>query len=452
MKRTLQAAACWLASFWILLGGASARAAGPTDIAFVDVNVIPMDAEHILAHQTVVVHGATIIAVGPASVTPVPAGAQRIDGGGREFLLPGLADMHTHVSDEDDLGLYVAHGVTTVLHMGGTEQRLLGHVRGDIERGEVVGPQIFFSLMVDGSDRFGILHVKDPELARAAVRLAKANGYDFIKVYNNLGPAEFAAVVAEGRRVGLPVVGHGVRAVGLPAALFQGQVMVAHAEEFLYTAFARSRDDATLATVVAEVKRSGAYVTPTLSTYEAISHAWGKPQVVAAWLAEPQAEDLSPTVRLHWDRSFYVRQKAEDLAPELAFQRRLTLEFARAGVPLLAGTDSPEVPGMFPGSSLHTELKNLVASGLTPFQALATATRNPGDFIQSTHPGRQPFGTIAVGERADLLLLEGDPLRDIAAVDRPTGVLAGGRWFDRRATEGLLSERRHRYQHLKEVK
>ena len=435
-----------------LLATSAVRAAEPADIAFVDVNTVPMDRDHVEHHQTVVVHKGTIVAVGPATRTDVPPSAMQVQGHGHLFVLPGLADMHTHVSEESDLGLYIANGVTTVLHMGGTEQRLVGHIRGDIDRGNVVGPQIFFSLMIDGSDAFGILHVTDAQLARAAAQLAKTNGYDYIKVYNNLTHEEFDALVDEGRHLGLPVIGHGVRAVGLPDALFHGQVMVAHAEEFLYTAFKNSRDADVIASVVGQVKLSGAYVTPTLSTYEAISQVWGRPDVAATWLSREEAQTVSPTVRLHWDRSFYVHREPEDLTPDLAFQRRLTLSFARAGVPLLAGTDSPEVPGMFPGTSLHTELKNLVASGLSPFQALATATQNPGRFLQATHPERQAFGTIAVGQRADLILVESDPLQDVAALDHPRGVLAHGRWFDRAGIDSLLSERRRRFEHLEEVK
>ena len=439
---------CAVASVLVtLLAAGTVFAAEPSDVAFVDVNTIPMDRERVEAHQTVVVHDGTIVAAGPAARVRPPASAKQVQCGGRLFLLPGLADMHTHVSEETDLGLYIANGVTTILHMGGTEQRLVGHIRGDIDRGEVVGPQMFFSLMIDGSDAFGILHVTDAEVARAAVKVARSVGYDFLKVYNNLTPDEFAALVDEGRRLGLPVVGHGVRAVGLPEALFLGQVMVAHAEEFLYTAFKDRRDEARLASVVAQVKQSGAYVTPTLSTYETITRDWGRPEVIASWLALPETQTLSPTVRQRWARSFYAHRPPEDLAPELVFQRRLTLAFLRAGVPLLAGTDSPEVPGMFPGASLHAELKALVASGFSPFEALSAATRTPGDFIQATHPDRQRFGVIEVGRRADLILVEANPLQDIAALDHLTGVLAHGRWFDQPGLEALQAERRAAYTH-----
>ena len=107
---------------------------------------------------------------------------------------------------------------------------------------------------------------------------------------------------------------------------------------------------------------------------------------------------------------------------------------------------------MFQGDSIHAELKNLVASGLTPFEALSAATRVPGRFIVATHPERQRFGVLAAGARADLILLASNPLADVAAADRPEGVVADGRWFSRQSLDALLEERRHRYQHLEEVK
>ena len=433
------------------LWAASAHASSSPDLALVNVNLVPMDRERLIPHQTVLIHDGAITAIGPVGEVKIPASAVQIPGDGKSYLAPGLADMHTHVSEETDLALYLANGVTTLLHMGGTEQRLIGHIRGDIARGEVVGPQMFFGFMIDGSDQFGIFHVQNPEQAREAAQLAKANGYDFIKVYNNLTQAEFASLVKEGRRQGLPVIGHAVRSVGLPAALVQGQVMVAHAEEFLYTAFKDTRSEARVQSVVGSVKSSGAYVTPTLSTYEAIAHAWGRPEVVAGWLRAPEAQYVSPPVRLHWDRSFYVHRSPEDLSANLAFQRRLTLALSRAGVPLLTGTDSPEVPGMLPGYSIHTELKNLVSSGLSPYESISAATRSAGEFIHASHPDLQKFGTIEVGNRADLVILTSDPLRDVAAFDHPSAVIAAGRLFNREKLDHLLEERRHRYQHLEEV-
>ncbi|WP_299688177.1 hypothetical protein [Hydrocarboniphaga sp.] len=249
-------------------------------VAFVDVNVLPMDRQHILQHQTVLVQDKAILQIGPLKGVPIPEGAQRIEGNGTAYLLPGLADMHVHVSKPDDLALYVANGVTTVLHMGGDPIAAVGVISQGIESAPIASPRIFFAFKLHGGGEG--LTVSTPELARSAVQLAKANGYDFIKVYNELSPPVFAAIVAEAQNQGMAVVGHGVRSVGLPKALFEGQVMVAHAEEFLYTAFEDHEDRSRIKSVVADTFRSGAYVTTTLSTNEVITRQWGRPKQVDA--------------------------------------------------------------------------------------------------------------------------------------------------------------------------
>jgi len=354
--------------------------------------------------------------------------------------------MHTHVMRSEDLLPYTANGVTTILHMGGAPADFVDHIQESIAAGEVVGPQIFFAFMIDGSAALSRFYVRTPEQARAAVQLAKANGYVFMKVYNNLTAEEFAALVDEGRKLGLAVIGHGVRAVGLPAALFQGQVMVAHAEEFYYTAFSHRipTDADTVKAVVDETFRSGAYVTPNLSTFATIVRQWGKPQVIGEFMRDPRIRFLSPDERIDWSDSDYVRNQG-NISPILPFLVRFTKALADRGVPLLAGTDSPVIPGMLPGYSIHEDLQSLVAAGLTPFQALAAATRVPGQFIVKFVPGAAPFGEIKPGTRADLLLVSGNPLQSLEAIRRPLGVMSAGRWRTQRQLDELLAEQKSRY-------
>ena len=417
--------------------------------AFIDVQVVPMDRERVLAHQTVLVRGARIAALGAMREVRIPPQAVRIDGHGGACLLPGLADMHTHVMREEDLLPYTANGVTTILHMGAAPAEFVDHIRESIDRGEVVGPQIFFAFMIDGSPALSRFYVRTPEQARAAVQLAKANGYVFMKVYNNLTADEFAALVDEARRQGLAVIGHGVRAVGLPAALFQGQAMVAHAEEFYYTAFHNHipGDPAALSRVVEETFRSGAYVTPNLSTFATIARQWGKPEVIGEFLRDPRIRFLSPNERLDWSDSDYVHNQG-DLTPILTFLTSFTKALADRGVPLLAGTDSPVIPGMLPGYSIHEDLQSLVAAGLTPFQALAAATRVPGEFIVKYVPAATPFGEVKPGARADLVLVSDNPLQSLAALQRPLGVMSAGRWRTQRQLDELLAAQKSRYQQV----
>jgi imidazolonepropionase-like amidohydrolase len=414
--------------------------------AFVDVHVVPMDRERVLDHQTVLVRGARIETIGAVRSVRIPAEASRVEGHGSAYVLPGLADMHTHVMREEDLLPYTANGVTTILHMGGAPPDFVDDVQHEIDAGEIVGPQVIFAFMVDGSPELARFYVRTPDQARAAVLVAKANGYRFIKVYNALTADEFAAIVEEGRKQGLPVIGHGVRSVGLPAALFQGQVMVAHAEEFFYTAFGNHlpADARVVNDVVEQTLRSSAYVTPNLSTFATIAKQWGKPEIVREFLRDPRTRFMSPDVRLDWSDSDYARRSG-DVSQILVFLRTFTKALSDKGVPLLTGTDSPAIPGMLPGYSIHEDLQSLVVAGLTPFQALTAATRTPGEFIRKYAPDAQPFGEVAPGMRADLVLSAGNPLESVEVLQHPLGVMSAGRWQTRAQLDALLAAQTARY-------
>jgi len=357
--------------------------------------------------------------------------------------------MHTHVMRTEDLLLYTANGVTTILHMGGAPADLVDHVQDSIDAGETVGPQMFFAFMIDGSPALSRFYVRTPEQARAAVQLAKANGYVFMKVYNNVTAEEFAAIVEEGRRQGLPVIGHGVRSVGLPAGLFQGQVMVAHAEEFYYTAFGKHipNDAAIINQVVEETFRSGAYVTPNLSTFATIARQWGRPQVIREFMQDARIRFMSPDERMDWSDSDYVHNEG-DIGPILDFLASFTKALAARGVPLLTGTDSPVIPGMLPGYSIHEDLQRLTAAGLTPFQALSAATRVPGEFIAKFVPRALPFGQIKPNMRADLVLVSANPLVSLESLRQPLGVMSAGRWRTRQQLDALLAQQQARYQQV----
>lgn len=435
---------CKLVFSLALLWSGSTHASSP--IAFVDVNVVPMDQRRVLRHQTVLVRDTAISQVGPVEEVAIPSDAQRVEGNGTSYLVPGLADMHVHVSEADDLALFVANGVTTVLHMGGDPVAAVGTISRDLETGPVVSPRMFFAFKVDGGGQ--ALSVTTPEVARSAVQLAKANGYDFIKMYNELSPTVFAAIVAEASERGMAIIGHGVRAVGLPKALFEGQAMVAHAEEFFYTAFANRTDRDLIPGVAAETLRSGAYVTPTLATYEAILKQWGRSEEVRQYLRDRRAKYMTPNVRADWLNAGYATatRQANTDDPVLAFLREFTKELHDKGVPLLTGTDSPVVPGMYPGYSVHDELRALVEAGLTPYDALSAATRVPGEFIAKTVPSAQRFGNVAHGFRADLVLVEGNPLSSLDALKNPLGVMRAGRWFTRAQLTTVLEDRKGKYE------
>ncbi|GAA0706670.1 amidohydrolase family protein [Dokdonella soli] len=422
----------------------------PTITAFVSVNVLPMDSDRVLSGQTVLVENGKISAIGPKLA--VPKNARVIDGHSSAFLSPGLADMHTHADTADDMKLYLANGVTSVLNMGEASYGFMAQVRPAINEGKKPGPHIYASFLVDGSPRYGHFTVTTPDEARSIVRLARTNGYEFIKVYNNLSPECFQALVDEGRRQHVPVVGHGVTSVGIERQLDAGQLMVAHAEEFLYTYFAHAKegqtdfaaDPARIPAAIALIQRNKAFVTADLNTYATIARQWGKPDVVDGFLRQPEVRYLSPDRRIKWKEAGYDTHKG-DLGANLEFLKRFTKDMSDAGVPLITGTDAPTIPGLAPGYSLHDDLHALEDAGLTRYQALSAATRTPGELIRRSLPGAEPFGTITPGSRADLVLSAKNPLDDLSTLRKPLGVMAKGNWYAAVDLQSLLDDIARKY-------
>ena len=443
MNRTLFA----VASLLIAVTPLAVRAEPAT--AFVHVNVVPMDRDRTLRDQTVLVRGERIVAVGPD--VPIPPGAERIDGHGTAWLSPGLADMHTHSQTKNDLAVYLAHGVTSVLNMGDAHAGFIDKTRPAANRGTIPAPHVYASLLVDGNIDYNGFVIKTPDEARAIVGLAKTNGYDFMKVYVGLAPDTFDALADEGRRLGIPLVGHGVTSVRLEHQLAAGQVLVAHLEEFFYTFFTprgveesdTPPDDARIGDAVALAKKYDATVTADLATYAAIAHQIGHPEVVDAFLARDAAYEISPDTRLSWQNSGYIAKTAR-LEAKLGFLGRLVKAMADANVRLVAGTDAPAVPGMLPGESLLDDLDDLEAAGLSRYQVLSAATREPGEFIEKTKHAAS-FGVVAEGMRADLVLTRDNPLDGLSTLRKPLGVMAAGHWRDAEAIDALRRSVRDAY-------
>lgn len=431
-----------LLTLWLLL--ACATLARAETVVFTDVNVVPMDRERVIARTTVIVTDGVISSIGIKA--KLPADTPVVDGKGA-WLVPGLADMHNHVTSRDDLALLLANGVTTMLNMGEATNAFAGRTRIAVNKGEVPGPYIFTAFVVDSDPQYGHFVVRTADEARAIVRLAKTNGYSFIKVYTNLSAEAFPALADEAKAQGVGIVGHNVKAVGLAKQLAAGQAMIAHVEEFFYGFFPEPPADdpnappadARIAEAIALVKAHDAFVTSDLFNYRTIAAQFGKPEVVKAYLAAPEARYLSPADRLAWAGSGY-QKKAVDLSRRVAFEARFVKAMADAGVPLIAGGDAPTIPGQVPGFALHEEIDAMLAAGLTPWQALSAATRTPGEFIAKTVPGAAKFGVIAPGYRADLLLVADNPLEKPATLRAPLGVMAGGRWFDAAALKAMLDE------------
>jgi len=404
-------------------------------VVFRDISVIPMDTERVLAHQSVLVRDGKIVELGPTDSMHPPTGSIVVSGQNK-FLIPGMADMHTHVDRKEMLPLFLAAGVTTVLNMGLASPEFVTAIRNEVREGTTVGPRIFAAFMIDGPGDPGPEYVAlcEPD-AREAVDRAKLVGYDFIKAYSRLQPDIYAAVLDEAKKQHIAVVGHIPDSVGLENSLAQGQVMIAHAEEYYKTYFQNQPDSSRIPGAVQLTKIAGAYVTPNLSFFAALTAITSDPQTVDKLLADSHADFIPPDIRGSW-LSERPSKPSDRFVAELATLQKLTSAMSQAGVPLLAGTDSPG-GGMVPGVSVDDDLDQFVAAGLTPFQALSAATRTPGEFIRRFVPGAEGFGTIAPGQSADLVMLDANPLTNIQNVRQVTGVMVRGHWFERRELNAL---------------
>ena len=413
-------------------------------VAFINVNVVPMDTERVLAGQTVIVKDGRIAEMGAAEQIKVPTGAVRVDGRGK-YLMPGLADMHVHLQGSDEqtdtamLQLFVANGVTTVLNLYGSPRHL--ELRERARRGALLSPQIYTSGPFIANA--GAPATSPEEVERAVIEQKQA-GYDLIKIHGDFSREAYHRLFEVARRAGLRVVGHAPRTLGVEAMCSERQDAVAHAEEYIYAYFYFKRDPAlanadqeTRLRYVAEQEskipavaqataKAGMWVIPTLTVYRGIGLQVDN---IDAVLSRPETKYLPPNLasRFAPENNTYLKRFKKDTAKVFLAQADLLTKLVKgmreAGVRMLAGTDAP-VPSMVPGFSLHDELRELTAASLTPYEALRTATANAAEFL-----GQNEFGIVAVGKRADLVLVDGDPLKDVNNAARRSGVMVQGRWF-----------------------
>jgi imidazolonepropionase-like amidohydrolase len=433
----------------VLAATPSAAFAQGEAILFRNVNIVPMDDDRVLHDQDVLVREGMVTKIG--TQLDVAGDVTIIEGHHQAWLAPGLADMHVHSDTREDLAMYLANGITLIGNMGGARSNFVVRVAAAVEAGTLAGPHILSAFIVDGSSAYGHFVAKTPAEARSVVGLARTNGYKFIKVYNTLSPETFQALAQEGKRLGMPIVGHSVDAVGLPEQLEAGQALVAHAEEFFYSFFSAPGTDQTddpppvarIPEAVAIARKYKVAVGADLVTYGTIADQIGKPEVIKEYLSSAITPYVSPADRAQWARSGYVGKTA-NLKRRYAFLEQMLKAMADSGVELLAGTDAPTVPGIAAGYSLHDNFDRLSHAGLTPYQILASATRSPGVFVQRVSGGPK-FGTVAAGSRADLILTASNPLDGLATLRRPIGVMVAGKWYASATLEQLAAQTRDTY-------
>ncbi len=365
--------------------------------AIMHANVIPMDSERVLRDHTIVVTGNRIAAVAPDGAIALPEGTPMIDAGGA-YVTPGLIDSHVHIrrSELDD---YVHAGITSVRNMWGY-QALPATMRL-IEDGTLLGPTIYSASQgIDASP--GVWpetqFVDEPSQADAVVAAQVAAGWRFLKVYNSLSLESYDAIVASAQARGIRFAGHVSNQVPIEHALDSGQASIEHLRGY---DFALQRNPGGAA-AWANVDVS---LLPALAAHTAAAGTWNCPTIAVFDVLLRNVD--APT-----------RERA------IANRAAVIQGLHQAGARLLAGTDSG-IDLAVPGASIHVELAGLVAAGLSPYEALRAATSGGAEFLEAA----AEIGTIAAGRRADLLLVESNPLEDLAALRSIRTVILRGSWI-----------------------
>ena len=430
-----------------LASPASAHQSAPAPVVFTNVNVVPMDSERVLRNQTVLVEQGRIRHIGPAADVPVPSGVTTVDGSGK-YIMPGLAEMHGHMPggevEEMVMFLYVANGVTTVRGMLGLDGHM--ELRRKANAGEIVAPTLYLA-----GPSFNGSSVSSPEQAAQKVRTQKDQGWDLLKIHPGLTVAEYDAMAMTAHEVGIRFGGHVPADVGLEHAIAMGQETFDHLDGFIeyLNAFDEPIDQARLRELVAMVKAADAWVVPTMVLWDVGVIGRGDARVMADY---PEmrywpkrniprvVEGVEGWVGRHAGGAQRVR--ANPTAADLWAANRLEVleALSDTGVGILMGTDSPQIFSV-PGFSLHREMRAMADAGMSPYEILVSGTRAVGEYFRRS----DTFGTVAVGRRADLILLNSNPLDDVGNVADRAGVMVRGRWFSESYIEERLEEIARRF-------
>ena len=447
--------------------GMSRGALSSGTFAIRNVTIITMASAGTVPSGTILVRDGRIAAVG--SGVAVPAGTRIIDGSGK-YVIPGLADMHTHLfSDGDEvhdsagpaeIGVMLANGITVARLMIGTPEHLV--LRGAVADGKVAGPQLWVgSPQLTGRPSENAIVVTTPDEARAAVRTAAGAGYDFIKLTMFITKPVYDATIDEARRIGIQVAGHVEPAVGLGPALAAKQ-QIEHLDSFIEEALTDATpsrvsmtqggvfgnntwitldfvDNRKLDSLAGAVARAGVFVGPTQNVFNtafAIGETRGQLEERPDWRYWPprQRQGYLNAHSRYWDPARAPEKTEARRNRYVEVRNRLVKAIQDSGGRLIAGSDTPEWFHTY-GWGLHRELQALVKAGLTPLQALQAATVTPAEFLGAS----REWGTIEAGKRADLILLAANPLDDISNTMKIDAVAVGGRYFTRAELDEMLA-------------
>jgi imidazolonepropionase-like amidohydrolase len=403
-------------------------------IALVGGTLIDGTGSEAVRDSVVVIEKGLITAVGPRGKVKIPRGATKVDARGKT-VLPGLWDMHAHFEQVEWGPIYLAAGATTVRDCG-NEFEFITAVRDAIQNGQGLGPRLLLAGVVDGSSSFtiGVERVDTPEQAKMWVDRYHDAGFQQMKIYSSVKIEELKAVADEAHRLGMSVTGHVPEGITTFEAVEAGQDQINHIQ-YIVTMMVpplpegSKRADAMKALAdldlgsplaqkaIAFLVEHGTVVDPTLALFEFETASTAKPPASFEPGVDKIAPELAPIFKDVGPPSPFADVQEKVFAKLVA----VTGALHQAGVPIVAGTDQT-----IPGHSLHREIELYVQAGFTPMEAIQAATIVPARVMGVD----KEVGTVEPGKRADVILVDGNPLESIRNIRNVKYVIADGKMYD----------------------